>query len=79
MAGLLVIKNSAMVQGVDFKFMSCLLLLAQGSIKIYKLPLPKDLDDHTIMGFDPQFGFFQVRIYIFKMKQGGTVLYTYEK
>ena len=52
-----------MVQGDDFKFMSCLLLLAQGSIKIYKLPLPKDLDDHTIMGFDPQFGFFQVRIY----------------
>ena len=32
----------------------------KGSIKIYKLPLPKDLDDHTIMGFDPQFGFFQV-------------------
>jgi len=34
----------------------------QGSIKIYKLPLPKDLDDHTVMGFDPQFGFFQVRL-----------------
>ena len=32
----------------------------QGSIKIYKLPLPKDIDDHTIMGFDPQFGMFQV-------------------
>ena len=28
--------------------------------KIYKLPLPKDLDDHTVMGFDPQYGFFQV-------------------
>ena len=33
---------------------------AQGSIKIYKLPLPRDLDDHTIMGLDPQGGFFQV-------------------
>ncbi len=33
--------------------------LLQGSIKIYKLPLPKDLDDHTVMGCDPQFGFFQ--------------------
>ena len=33
----------------------------QGSIKIYKLPLPRDLDDHTIMGLDPQGGFFQVR------------------
>ena len=32
----------------------------QGSIKIYKLPLPRDLDDHTIMGLDPQGGFFQV-------------------
>ena len=35
-------------------------LYFQGSIKIYKHPLPKDLDDHTVMGFDPQFGFFQV-------------------
>ena len=33
----------------------------QGSIKIYKLPLPRDLDDHTIMGLDPQGGFFQVK------------------
>ena len=33
----------------------------KGSLKIYKLPLPKDLDDHTVMGFDPQYGFFQVR------------------
>ena len=32
----------------------------KGSLKIYKLPLPKDLDDHTVMGFDPQYGFFQV-------------------
>merc|ERR1719412_1403423 len=31
----------------------------KGSIKIYKLPLPRDLDDHTIMGLDPQGGFFQ--------------------
>jgi hypothetical protein len=40
----------------------------QGSIKIYKLPLPKDLDDHTVMGFDPQFGFFQVGGPIKKME-----------
>ena len=33
----------------------------QGSIKIYKLPLPRDLDDHTIMGLDPQGGFFQAK------------------
>lgn len=49
----------------------------QGSIKVYKWPLPKDLEDHTIMGFDPQYGFFQglpsndpihvlVRVYIVK-------------
>ena len=31
----------------------------KGSIKIYKYPLPKDLDDHTVMGCDPQQGFFQ--------------------
>ena len=37
-----------------------LLRNVQGSIKIYKLPLPRDLDDHTIMGLDPQGGFFQV-------------------
>ena len=34
----------------------------KGAIKIYKTPLPKDLDDHTVMGFDPQLGFFQVII-----------------
>lgn len=49
----------------------------QGSIKVYKWPLPRDIDDHTVMGFDPQFGFFQgvpsndpihvlVRVYIVK-------------
>ena len=49
----------------------------QGAIKIYKLPLPKDLDDYTIMGLDPRHGFFQglpsnepirvlVRVYIVK-------------
>ncbi|XP_065213777.1 otoferlin-like isoform X2 [Planococcus citri] len=49
----------------------------KGSIKVYKWPLPKDIDDHTIMGFDPQYGFFQgvpsndpihvlVRVYIVK-------------
>jgi len=49
----------------------------QGSIKVYKWPLPKDIEDHTIMGFDPQYGFFQglpsndpihvlVRVYVVK-------------
>ncbi|XP_076264991.1 otoferlin-like isoform X1 [Rhynchophorus ferrugineus] len=49
----------------------------KGAIKVYKWPLPKDIDDRTIMGFDPQFGFFQgipsndpirvlVRVYIVK-------------
>ncbi|XP_072153878.1 otoferlin [Bemisia tabaci] len=49
----------------------------KGSIKVYKWPLPKDIEDHTIMGFDPQYGFFQglpsndpihvlVRVYIIK-------------
>ncbi|KAJ8935193.1 hypothetical protein NQ314_012950, partial [Rhamnusium bicolor] len=49
----------------------------KGAIKVYKWPLPKDVEDKTIMGFDPQFGFFQglpsndpirvlVRVYIVK-------------
>lgn len=49
----------------------------KGALKVYKWPLPKDLLDHTIMGFDPQYGFFQglpsnepihvlVRVYIVK-------------
>ncbi|XP_026674829.1 otoferlin-like isoform X6 [Ceratina calcarata] len=49
----------------------------KGALKVYKWPLPKDLLDHTVMGFDPQFGFFQgvpsnepihvlVRVYIVK-------------
>ncbi|XP_030765645.1 otoferlin-like isoform X2 [Sitophilus oryzae] len=49
----------------------------KGAIKVYKWPLPKDIEDKTIMGFDPQFGFFQgipsndpirvlVRVYIVK-------------
>ena len=49
----------------------------KGAIKIYRLPLPKDLDDYTIMGLDPRQGFFQglpsnepirvlVRVYIVK-------------
>ena len=33
----------------------------KGAIKAYRLPLPRDLDDHTVMGLDPQTGgFFQV-------------------
>ncbi|XP_069701783.1 otoferlin-like [Periplaneta americana] len=49
----------------------------KATIKVYKWPLPKDIEDHTIMGFDPQYGFFQglpcndpihvlVRVYIVK-------------
>lgn len=49
----------------------------KGALKVYKWPLPKDLIDHTIMGFDPQYGFFQgvpsnepihvlVRVYVVK-------------
>ncbi|KAF4526881.1 hypothetical protein B566_EDAN013792 [Ephemera danica] len=49
----------------------------KGNIKVYKWPLPKDTEDHTVMGFDPQYGFFQglpssdpihvlVRVYVVK-------------
>ncbi|XP_026730449.1 otoferlin-like isoform X2 [Trichoplusia ni] len=49
----------------------------KGAIKVYKWPLPRGIDDHTVMGFDPNFGFFQgvpnnepihvlVRVYIVK-------------
>ncbi|XP_032526397.2 otoferlin-like [Danaus plexippus] len=49
----------------------------KGAIKVYKWPLPRGIDDHTIMGFDPSNGFFQgvpnndpihvlVRVYIVK-------------
>lgn len=49
----------------------------KGALKVYKWPLPKDVIDHTVMGFDPQYGFFQgvpsnepihvlVRVYIVK-------------
>ncbi|GBP13606.1 Otoferlin [Eumeta japonica] len=49
----------------------------KGAIKVYKWPLPKGIEDHTVMGFDPNFGFFQgvpnnepihvlVRVYIVK-------------
>ncbi|XP_017781557.1 PREDICTED: otoferlin-like isoform X2 [Nicrophorus vespilloides] len=51
--------------------------LFKGAIKVYKWPLPRDIEDHTIMGFDPQYGFFQglpsndpirvlVRVYVVK-------------
>ncbi|CAH1119596.1 unnamed protein product [Phaedon cochleariae] len=49
----------------------------KGAVKVYKWPLPKDIEDKTVMGFDPQFGYFQglpsndpirvlVRVYIVK-------------
>ncbi|XP_054274223.1 otoferlin-like [Macrosteles quadrilineatus] len=52
----------------------------KGAIKVYKWPLPKDVEDHTIMGLDPQYGFFQglpnndpihvlVRVYIVKANE----------
>ena len=50
----------------------------KGALKIYKLPLPPDLDDDSLMGMDPQFGLFQnipsndplhvlVRVYVIKV------------
>ena len=50
----------------------------QGSLKIYKVPLPPDTADTTLMGGDPQYGLFQglptndpvhvlVRVYIVKV------------
>lgn len=47
-------------------------------MKVYRIPLPPDIDDHTIMGGDPQYGMFQglpsndpvkvmVRVYIVKV------------
>ncbi len=33
--------------------------LFQGSLKIYKIPLPPDIEDSTITGGDPQYGLFQ--------------------
>ncbi|CAB3259049.1 unnamed protein product [Arctia plantaginis] len=49
----------------------------KGAIKVYKWPIPRGIDDHTLMGFDPNYGFFQgvpnndpihvlVRVYIVK-------------
>ncbi|KAL4236528.1 C2 domain [Mactra antiquata] len=49
----------------------------KGSLKIYKIPLPADIEDKTISGGDPQFGLFQglpgneplkvlVRVYVVK-------------
>ncbi|XP_052775587.1 otoferlin-like isoform X2 [Mya arenaria] len=49
----------------------------KGSLKIYKIPLPADIEDKTITGGDPQFGLFQglpgnepikvlVRVYVVK-------------
>jgi hypothetical protein len=51
----------------------------QGSLKIYKIPLPPDIEDTTITGGDPQYGLFQglpnndplhvlCRIYIVKVR-----------
>ncbi|XP_076068132.1 otoferlin-like isoform X2 [Oratosquilla oratoria] len=31
----------------------------KGSLKLYRWPLPKDIEETTIMGADPQYGFFQ--------------------
>ncbi|XP_064604472.1 otoferlin-like [Liolophura sinensis] len=49
----------------------------KGSLKIYKIPLPKDIEDTTVTGGDPQYGLFQglpsndplrvlVRVYVVK-------------
>ena len=47
---------------LSFVFFIIFSTFYQGAIKIYKLPLPKDLDDYTIMGNDPRQGFFQGEI-----------------
>ncbi|KAG5866594.1 hypothetical protein JTB14_013113 [Gonioctena quinquepunctata] len=63
--------------GEDYEDESRVVGYFKGAIKVYKWPLPKDIEDTTIMGFDPQFGFFQglpsndpirvlVRVYIVK-------------
>lgn len=49
----------------------------QGALKIYKWPLSKNINDHNLIGFDPNNGFFQgapsnepihvlIRVYIVK-------------
>lgn len=49
----------------------------KGAIKVYKWPLPRDVEDQTVMGLDPQYGLFQglpsnepihvlVRVYVVK-------------
>ncbi|XP_076320149.1 otoferlin-like isoform X2 [Tachypleus tridentatus] len=49
----------------------------KGSLKVYRYPLPKNIQDHTITGADPQYGLFQglpsndpihvlVRVYVVK-------------
>ncbi|XP_064487216.1 otoferlin-like [Ornithodoros turicata] len=51
--------------------------LFKGSLQVYKYPLPRDIQEHTITGADPQYGLFQglpnndpihvlVRIYVVK-------------
>ena len=56
--------------------------LLQGSLKIYKYPLPDDIDDTTITGGDPALGLFQglpsndpvkvlVRVYVVKVTRKG--------
>lgn len=50
----------------------------QGSLKIYKVPLPADIEDKTVTGGDPSLGLFQglpgndpikvlVRVYVVKV------------
>jgi hypothetical protein len=52
----------------------------QGSLKVYKFPLPADVDDPIFNGFDPSKGLFQkipsndpvsvlVRVYIVKVSE----------
>lgn len=47
---------------------------------MYRWPLPKDIEEYTVMGLDPQYGFFQglpnndpihvlVRVYIVKANE----------
>ena len=55
-------------------------MFRQGALKIYKIPLPADIDDPSLMGMDPQLGLFQnipgndpihvlVRVYVIKVSR----------
>ncbi|CAN8001099.1 unnamed protein product, partial [Ixodes hexagonus] len=63
--------------GDDLDDQSRVVGLFKGSLQVYKFPLPKDIQEHTITGADPQYGLFQglpsndpihvlIRVYVVK-------------